>query len=100
MSISVDGNAIIIPTKLPVERFNTLDGQRISKELDEQGSALLPGILSPEECQVLARLYPEDSPFRSRVVMARHGFGRGEYKYFSYPLPGIIEGLRTALYPQ
>jgi hypothetical protein len=100
MSISVDGNAIIIPTKLPVERFNTLDWQRISKELDEQGSALLPGILSPEECQVLARLYPEDSPFRSRVVMARHGFGRGEYKYFSYPLPGIIEGLRTALYPQ
>ena len=53
----------------------------------------------PEECEELAALYPSEAPFRSRIVMARHGFGRGEYKYFAYPLPDLIEGLRTALYP-
>ena len=59
---------------------------------------MLPGVLSPKECRALASLYPDDGLFRSRIVMARHGFGRGEYKYFSYPLPDIIQGLRTALY--
>ena len=59
---------------------------------------MLPGVLSPQECRALAGLYPEDDLFRSRVVMGRHGFGRGEYKYFNYPLPDIIQGLRTALY--
>src|SRR2546430_17299971 len=61
---------------------------------------MLEQLLSPEECRALAGLYPNDEIFRSRVVMGRHGFGRGEYKYFSYPLPKIIEGLRTALYPR
>ena len=81
-------------------RVNAIDWQRTSKELDAQGNAILPRILSPEECQAIAGLYLNDSLFRSRVVMGRHGFGRGEYKYFSYPLPEIIQELRTALYPR
>jgi uncharacterized protein len=81
-----------------VSRVNALDWQQIGRNLDEQGSALLQGVLSARECESLAALYPRESIFRSRVVMARHGFGRGEYKYFSYPLPNLIQGLRTALY--
>lgn len=88
-----------IPAQDAVDHVNALDWQRISQELDEQGSSILENILSPQECQSLAKLYPDDSLFRSRVVMARHGFGRGEYKYFHYPLPEIVEGLRTTLYP-
>jgi hypothetical protein len=76
-----------------------VDWGRISAELDAQGSAVLEGLVSPDECDELAALYPNDALFRSRVVMARHGFGRGEYKYFSYPLPELIARLRTALYP-
>jgi hypothetical protein len=82
-----------------VARVNALDWQQIEKELDEQGSALLPGVLSAQDCRALAALYAKESIFRSRVVMGRHGFGRGEYKYFNYPLPNLIQGLRTALYP-
>jgi uncharacterized protein len=81
-----------------VARAEALDWEWIRRDLDEQGSAMLSGVLSAEECRALAGLYPEDGFFRSRVIMARHGFGRGEYKYFSYPLPGIIQGLRTTLY--
>jgi hypothetical protein len=83
-----------------VARVNALDWQQIERDLDEQGSALLQGVLSAHECESLAALYPSESIFRSRVIMARHGFGRGEYKYFSYPLPNLIQGLRTALYPR
>jgi hypothetical protein len=60
---------------------------------------MLERLIRPDECQALAALYPVDALFRSRVVMARHGFGRGEYKYFSYPLPEIVAALRTTLYP-
>jgi uncharacterized protein len=81
-----------------VARAEALDWQLIRKDLDEQGSAMLCSVLSAKECRALASLYPDDGLFRSRVVMARHGFGRGEYKYFSYPLPDVIQGLRTALY--
>ncbi len=90
----------MIPTENALERVKTLDWERVSQELDAQGSALLERLLSADECQTLAGLYQQDVLFRSRVVMARHGFGRGEYKYFSYPLPDIIAGLRTALYPR
>lgn len=83
-----------------VERIEELDWQRISQELDAQGCAILEGVLNREECRVLSELYPKDGHFRSRVVMGRHGFGRGEYKYFSYPLPAIVEGLRTVIYPR
>lgn len=89
-----------LPAENAVARVNALDWQQIGRHLDEQGSALLQDVLSPEECQAFAALYPEESLFRSRVVMGRHGFGRGEYKYFSYPLPELIHGLRTALYPR
>jgi uncharacterized protein len=87
-----------IPFESAVTRVNGLDWRQIGKDLDDQGSALLQGVLSPEECDALAALYPEESIFRSRVVMGRHGFGRGEYKYFSYPLLPLIGGLRAALY--
>src|SRR5215475_1994105 len=81
-----------------VARVEALDWQEIGKNLDEQGNAALAGVLTPQECKALARLYPNEDGFRSRVVMERHVFGRGEYKYFSYPLPDIIEGMRTELY--
>jgi uncharacterized protein len=79
-------------------RIRALDWGRVGQELDARGNAMLEGLLSPKECQALAALYSLDARFRTRVVMARHGFGRGEYKYFSYPLPDIIAGLRTGLY--
>jgi uncharacterized protein len=76
----------------------TIDWPQAESELDAQGCAVLKGLLSPDECRTLAALYPDDGHFRSRVVMSRHGFGRGEYKYFSYPLPDVIAELRPRLY--
>lgn len=86
------------PARPPTDRVDALAWARIAGELDARGCAVLDGLLPPEACAALAALYPDDSHFRSRVVMGRHGFGRGEYQYFSYPLPEIIAGLRTALY--
>src|SRR5215475_3012956 len=80
-------------------RVKALEWERVSQDLDAQGSAMIEGLITPDECDALARLYPLDGIFRSRVVMSRHGFGRGEYKYFSYPLPDIVAGLRTSIYP-
>lgn len=74
------------------------DWRRIAAELDEQGWAVLPALLDGAACTATAMLYDWDDGFRSRVVMARHGFGRGEYRYFSYPLPPLVQGLRTRLY--
>ena len=81
-----------------VTRVELLDWRRIGEELSESGNAVLKRILTPRECSALTSLYANDDAFRSRIVMARHGFGRGEYKYFNYPLPAIIQGLRTVLY--
>jgi hypothetical protein len=81
-------------------RVAAIDWEQAMGALDAQGCAVLKGLLSADECRALAALYPEDSRFRSRVVMGRHGFGRGEYKYFSYPLPDLIAELRPALYAQ
>jgi uncharacterized protein len=80
-------------------RLATLDWKRIEADLDAHGCAVASAILSQENCEALAQSYSNDELFRSRVVMARHGFGRGEYKYFRYPLPEEISELRTALYP-
>src|SRR5436305_15036228 len=80
------------------DRVKTLDWMRTSRALDAEGSAIIERLLSPEECRAIAGLYSNDEIFRSRIVMAKHGFGRGEYKYFSYPLPRFIAGLRTAVY--
>jgi hypothetical protein len=76
-----------------------LDWDHLGAALDEQGSVRLEGLLPPEECKALAAMYADTSRFRSRVVMARHGFGRGEYQYYTYPLPQPVAQLRTALYP-
>jgi uncharacterized protein len=84
----------------PIDRVQALDWSRITDDLASQGSAVLEGLLSPEECRAIAWLYPQDDRFRSKIAMGRHGFGRGEYKYFAYPLPKLVERLRTALYPQ
>src|SRR5215472_838687 len=82
------------------ERIQTVDWQRAAQELDVQGNAVLEGLLAASECQELSALYEKDDLFRSRVIMARHGFGRGEYKYFEYPLPPLVTELRAALYPK
>jgi hypothetical protein len=76
-----------------------IDWERISRDLDAGGNAIIEGLLSPAQCEALAALYPADASFRSRVVMGRHGFGRGEYKYFDYPLPKMVARLRAGFYP-
>jgi hypothetical protein len=80
-------------------RASQLDWSRVSADLDAQGSATIERLLAADECDALAGLYAAHGIFRSHVVMARHGFGRGEYKYFSYPLPDLVAGLRSRLYP-
>ncbi|GGY20558.1 prolyl 4-hydroxylase [Rhodanobacter panaciterrae] len=81
-------------------RLQVFDWADVASELDTQGCAMLDALLSPQECRALAGLYANDELFRSRVVMGRHGFGRGEYKYFAYPLPDTVAGLRSAIYPR
>jgi len=88
----------MLPVSIP-ERLAETDWARIAAELDAQGRAVITRVLTPDECEALASLYPQDRLFRSRVVMARHGFGRGEYKYFAYPLPAVVAQLRRSLYP-
>lgn len=78
---------------------NSVDWTAISDALDAEGWAVLPRLLDPSQCRELAGLYDAEDRFRSHIVMARHGFGRGEYKYFSYPLPGVVADLRSSLYP-
>ena len=79
-----------------MQRVEALDWNRISQALDSHGNAIIENL---NECNALVDLYSEDNIFRSRVVMEQHGFGRGEYKYFNYPLPDIIASLRTHIYP-
>ena len=81
-------------------RIAALDWARIAAELDAFGAAATGPLLTPADCAALAALYPAEAGFRSRVVMARHGFGRGEYKYFADPLPPLVAGLRAGLYPR
>ncbi|WP_431276025.1 2OG-Fe(II) oxygenase [Variovorax ureilyticus] len=81
------------------DRVAQTDWAQAEAELDDQGCAMLPSLLTPGECESLAGLYAAERPFRSRVVMECHGFGRGEYKYFAYPLPEPVAALRERLYP-
>jgi hypothetical protein len=82
------------------ERVDAIDWTEVTAHLDGHGWATIERFLSADECRAIAVLYDDDSSFRSRIVMTRHGFGRGEYKYFRYPLPDIIADLRAALYPR
>ena len=86
-------------TAEPAARVEAVDWESIVNNLDNYGCAVVKDLLTPKECRELSSLYDQDEHFRSRIVMARHGFGRGEYKYWSYPLPKTIETLRTRLYP-
>jgi hypothetical protein len=79
-------------------RVDALDWHPLVESLNDHGNTILPGLLTAAECNALASLYQNDERFRSRIVMSRHGFGRGEYKYFRYPLPDVIERLRSSLY--
>lgn len=81
-------------------RVKAADWDTIARDLDARGSAVIPALLTAEECAALAALYPLRERFRSRVVMERHGYGQGEYKYFAYPLPELVARLRTSLYPR
>ncbi len=81
-------------------RVASIDWARVASDLDARGFATIERTLDPGECRAIAKLYDDDGRFRSRVVMARHGFGRGEYQYFRYPLPDIIFDLRRSLYPR
>ena len=81
-------------------RVDGYDWSALASGLDQVGAAVLPKLLTSEECGMIAALYPHEEQFRSHIVMARHGFGRGEYRYFRYPLPDLVGSLRTALYPR
>lgn len=85
--------------KLLIEKLAALDWDALSDSLDTLGYALTPPLLGVEACAAIAANYDDDTLFRSTVNMARHGFGKGQYRYFAYPLPAIIQTLRTELYP-
>jgi len=80
------------------QTIDALDWPALEADLNAFGAAVAPKLVAPQSCRAVAALYEDDSRFRSRVVMAKHGFGRGEYKYFAYPLPGLVAELREALY--
>lgn len=82
------------------QRVAAYDWDAIRQSLDAQGWARLPALLGRDQCDAIAALYGPTGLFRSHVVMARHGFGKGEYRYFCYPLPGIVQMLREAFYPR
>ena len=102
--------AIAKPSKIkktPAEKVSSTvrrgidkrDWQQIATSMDTEGWALVPKLISAREARSIAAMYPDEHLFRSRIVMARHGFGRGQYKYFTYPLPPLITELRTSFYP-
>ncbi len=94
---SRDASAGAAPAEARVARY---DWRALAEELDAYGCAVLDKLLTREECEAIAALYPHEEHFRSHVVMARHGFGKGEYRYFKYPLPTLVAELRAALYPR
>src|SRR5262245_6722089 len=99
MRTTTEAKSAASPMSKAAAAVQGIDWARVGAELDEHGCATIGPLVAPQQCRSLSALYAEDARFRSRIVMARHGFGRGEYKYFAYPLPPLIEALRTALYP-
>lgn len=95
-SVSTDASKLL---EQIFQRVKDVDWRKVSNSLDAEGNAMIDGLLSQSECRQIAGFYSEDEIFRSRVLMGRHGFGKGEYKYFSYPLPEVVQELRTAVYP-
>lgn len=91
---------IASPNHSIASRIAAIDWPTLLADLDERGSTVIEGLLDPGQCRDIAAHYPDDARYRSRVVMARHNFGRGEYRYFRYPLPQPVQQLRGALYPQ
>ena len=85
--------------KISSAEVGAIDWGRIAADLDAQGHAVIERLLAAEQCDALVKLYSSADLFRSRVIMSRHGYGRGEYQYFSYPLPDVVAGLRTSIYP-
>ncbi|MGE5088384.1 MAG: 2OG-Fe(II) oxygenase [Candidatus Levyibacteriota bacterium] len=88
------------PAAAGIARRAAIDWHRVVADLAARGNATIERLLAPAECEALSALYPTDPLFRSRVVMERHAYGRGEYKYFAYPLPALVAGLRESIYPR
>ena len=97
--MSATSETAIFPSVMIAKRVKAIAWEQVLEELDAQGNARINHLLTADECHELSSLYQRDDSFRSRVVMQQHGFGRGEYRYFKYPLPGIVESMRTAVYP-
>jgi uncharacterized protein len=95
MNVATDGDLF----RTIEARVEKVDWTTVSADLDAYGWSGFKKLLTAEECADISGLYADSGKFRSQVIMAQHGFGRGEYKYFSYPLPGLVAGLRTAIYP-
>ena len=87
-----------VSTATLAQRIEAMDWQRLATDLDAHGYAVVSTVLTPQACAELARMYASEAMFRSRIVMARHSFGRGEYQYFAYPLPEMVATLRQLLY--
>lgn len=100
MNVQQKPNAAIAPSQQIATRVAALDWTQLERDLDARGNAVIENLLTAQECVTLRELFAHDATFRSRVNMAQHGYGRGEYKYFSYPLPDVVAELRTAIYPQ
>jgi hypothetical protein len=100
MNVAAKMKSVAAEAPSAEDRVARLDWDRIGRDLGEQGAAVVERLLASHECKEIAALYPREGHFRSHVVMSRHGFGQGEYRYFKYPLPDLIDGLRTALYPR
>ena len=93
-------DVLTIDSAAAAERVDALDWTGLAASLDSQGFAVVPRLFGTADCEDIIRLYDGGAAFRKRVVMERHGYGRGEYRYFDYPLPELVAGLRTALYPR
>jgi len=104
MKVSLEGGAAramkALPAKATMPDLARFDWTAIAQSLDTHGHAVLHRLLDPQPCEALASLYGRDERYRTTIVMARHGFGRGEYRYFAYPLPSLVDRLRHTLYPR